>query len=284
MKKKILQGFLLFFLLVMGTINSEVFANEKIPEVHFIDVGQSDCILIKSGKKNYLLDTGWGYYSSRVISYLQYNNIYKIDGIILTHYHDDHYGGMDMMLKTMKVNKVYLPKHEAKDKQKVINSINKNKVKIVWIKKGWKLKARGVYLEAIGPINNNLKNENNNSIVLQGKVDNVNYLFAGDCEKAEEKDMITEGLLKKCEVLKVPHHGFNTGTSDEFLDAIKPSVAIITSDGMYSPQDKLLHRLKNRNIDIFTTKDYGNLIIKNKKIKSTKMIKSILKNYDIKNR
>ncbi len=117
MKIKAPRTFLMF-IVVVSFFCIKVFAKDRNPEVHFIDTGQSDCILIKTGKENYLIDTGWEYYSGKILSYLNSNNVDKIDGVILTHYHDDHYGGLEMLLKTSKVKKI-LPKHNSDDKKKV---------------------------------------------------------------------------------------------------------------------------------------------------------------------
>ena len=93
-------------IVVVSLFYTKALAKDRVPEVHFIDTGQSDCILIKTGKENYLIDTGWEYYSSKLLNYLNSNNIDKIDGVILTHYHNDHYGGLNMLLKTAKIKKV----------------------------------------------------------------------------------------------------------------------------------------------------------------------------------
>ncbi|HID0803232.1 TPA: MBL fold metallo-hydrolase, partial [Clostridium botulinum] len=182
MKIKTPRTFLVF-IVVVSFFSIKAFAKDRSPEVHFIDTGQSDCILIKTGKENYLIDTGWEYYSGKILSYLNSNNIDKIDGVILTHYHDDHYGGLEMLLKTSKVKKLFLPKHDGGDKKKVINMVKKHKVKYEWIEDGWEVKGKKLNLKAIAPMNIDSKNENNNSIVLFGKIDGIKYLFLGDCEQ-----------------------------------------------------------------------------------------------------
>ncbi|MBO0525087.1 MBL fold metallo-hydrolase [Clostridium botulinum] len=265
MKIKAPRTFLVF-IVVVSLFSIKAFAKDRSPEVHFIDTGQSDCILIKTGKENYLIDTGWEYYSGKILSYLNSNNVDKIDGVILTHYHDDHYGGLEMLLKTSKVKKIFLPKHDGGDKKKVINMVKKHKIKYEWIEDGWEVKGKKLNLKAIAPMNIDGKNENNNSIVLFGKIDGIKYLFLGDCEQKEEKDMIYNEKIKKCDVLKVSHHGFKTSNSDELIDMAKPKIAIVTCDGIYSPDKIVIDRLKNKDIEVLTTSNKGNLIIRNQEI------------------
>ncbi|EPY2274894.1 ComEC/Rec2 family competence protein [Clostridium sporogenes] len=265
MKIKAPRTFLVF-IVVVSLFYTEAFARDRGPEVHFIDTGQSDCILIKTGKENYLVDTGWEYYSGKILSYLNSNNVDKIDGVILTHYHDDHYGGLEMLLKTSKVKKLFLPKHDSDDKKKVINMVKKHKVKYEWIEDGWEVKGRKLNLKAIAPMNIDSKNENNNSIVLFGKIDGIKYLFLGDCEEKEERDMIYNERIKKCDILKVSHHGFKTSNSNELIDIAKPKIAIVTCDGIYSPDKIVIDRLKNKGIEVLTTSNKGNIIIRDNKI------------------
>ncbi|NFV13114.1 MBL fold metallo-hydrolase [Clostridium sporogenes] len=257
---------LLLLIVVVSLFYTKALAKDRVPEVHFIDTGQSDCILIRTGKENYLIDTGWEYYSSKILSYLNSNNVDKIDGIILTHYHDDHYGGLNMLLKTAKVKKLYLPKHDGGDKKKVINIIKKHKVKYDWIEDGWEVKGRKLNLKAVAPMNIDSKNENNNSIVLFGKIDGIKYLFLGDCEKKEEMDMICNERIQECDILKVSHHGFKTSNSDKLLDRAKPKIAVVTCDGIYSPDKVVINRLKSKGIKVLTTSNKGNIIIRDNKI------------------
>ena len=115
MKKKHIPLIFIISLLVFLTcrfsfINIIVNAKENKPEVHFIDVGQSDCAIIKNGDENYLIDSGDKTESSKVIKYLKDQGIEKLDFIILTHYHGDHYGGLYDITKNIKTDIVYVPK------------------------------------------------------------------------------------------------------------------------------------------------------------------------------
>ncbi len=75
--------------------------------------------------------------------------------------------------------------------------VKKHKVKYEWIEDGWEVKGKKLNLKAIAPMNIDSKNENNNSIVLFGKIDGIKYLFLGDCEQKEERDMIYNEKIKK---------------------------------------------------------------------------------------
>lgn len=251
---------IIFIIIVL--IGNDTFAKRDTYEVHFIDVGQGDCTLIKVDRKNYLIDSGAAYYTNRVIKYLDLNNVNEIEGIILTHYHDDHYEGIYDIARSKKVHKVYLPAHENNMKYFIAHKLFRLGVQVDYIGKNWSIKYCGMNLKAVGPFCMDDNIENNNSIVLQGKIGKIDYLFAGDCEKKEEEDMIKSERLKKCDVLKVPHHGLNTSTIEKFLNTTKPKVAIITSDGINTPDKRVEKRLTNKGVMVWRSDKQGNIIIK----------------------
>lgn len=259
----------IFFIVILFT-GSTAFAGHHECEVHFIDTGQSDCILIRSPNKNYLIDTGAPYYKNRVIEYLNKNEINHIEAIILTHYHDDHYGGLLKIVESKKVAKVFLPVHQNEMQYDLYKSLIQKGVKVKYISRDFKLKQGKVNLKAIAPFREDKKIENNNSLVLQGQIDGIKYLFAADCEKAEEEDMINSGELKECDVLKVPHHSLNTSSTDKFLNKVKAKIAVVTCNGIETPDLKILKRINSKGTTIFRTDFHGNVVVKNGLIRGAK--------------
>lgn len=267
MRKKVVT--FIFFIIIVS-MSSTVFADYGRYEVHFIDTGQSDCILIKALNKNYLIDTGASYYTNKILEYLNSNEINNIEGIILTHYHDDHYGGLLKIVDSKKVGTVFIPTHYNEMRYYLFSTLTEKGVNVKYINKGWQLKYGKVNLEAIGPIKEDKKIENNNSIVLQGKIDGIKYLFSADCEKQEEKDMINSDELKECDILKIPHHSLDTSSTEEFLEAVKPKIAIVTCNGVETPDDKIIKRISEKVKVLFRTDIHGNVIINNEYIRGRK--------------
>ncbi|WP_123052894.1 MBL fold metallo-hydrolase [Clostridium sp. JN-1] len=257
MKKRILILFIIFIF-----IGSTVYAKQGEYEVHFLDTGQSDCILIKAEDKNYLIDTGAAYYTDKILAYLKSLKVTKIDGLILTHYHDDHYGGLLKIADEINVDTVFLPSHYSEFKDYFRKELTNKNVNIKYISDNYDIKYKKMELKSLAPSEVSKKNENNNSIMLQGKIDDVHYLFAGDCEKKEEKYMIEMNKLEKCDVLKVPHHALNTSTTDELLDKICTKIAIVTSNGVETPDMKVINRMSQKGIIVIRTDIYGGIIIK----------------------
>ncbi|WPC42357.1 ComEC/Rec2 family competence protein [Clostridium sp. JS66] len=270
MKRKLM----ILFMIIILTTNS-VLAKQNRYEVHFLDTGQSDCILIKTDINNYLIDTGASYYSDKILKYLDANEINKIDTVILTHYHDDHYGGLLAIAESKKINKVLLPMHDDKIKYTIYKQLTKKGISVKYIPNNYILKEEKMNLKALTPFKEDKRIENNNSIILQGEIDGINYLFAADCEKTEEEYMINNNKISHCDILKVPHHGLNTSSTEGFLKKASPKIAIITSNGVESPENKALNRISNIGSIVIRTDLQGDIVIKNGNLQMTRSDLSI---------
>ena len=125
--------------------------------------------------------------------------------------------------------------------------------------------------------------KNNNAIVCKVIWKNISMLFTGDIEKeAEEKviNMYNKNLEKlKSTIIKVAHHGSKTSSTEEFLNIVKPEIALIgvgENNKFGHPNEEVLERLRLMRTKIFRTDNSGEITIrfnKNKKINITKMIK-----------
>jgi len=258
--KKILTG-VLFFILVIGT---KAYGQEETYEVHFIDTKQSDCILIRASDKNYMIDTGNVKMASKVIDYLDREKIDKIDSIILTHYHDDHFGGLKAILSSKEVGSVLLPDYNSKDKSFVFDVVKDKGVKVQSLNKLSEITYKDLKLKVICPQKYYKEVENNNSIILVGEVDGIKYGFLGDCEKEEEKYFLGFKEIYNCHIVKIPHHGLDTSSTKAFIKALNPKIAIVTSDGVESPSTSVINRLNKQNSIIYRTDKYGSIVFTNK--------------------
>lgn len=231
-------------------------------KVHFLNTIQSDAIIIEGDSANYLIDCGWSYCRGYILSYLKNNNIDSIDAIVLTHYHDDHRGDVVGICKALDVKRVYMSPHENKYKYKLQKELKNIGVEVDFIKRGWNIKCGNVLLTAIGSIKSHGTIENNNSIVLSGQIDGISYLFAGDMEADEEYDILKNTIIEKYDVLKTPHHGLDTSSTEEFIETVKPAVAVVTSDGYESPEGKAIKNIENSGAKIYRSDKNGNIVIK----------------------
>ncbi|QEK13540.1 MBL fold metallo-hydrolase [Crassaminicella thermophila] len=234
-------------------------------EVHFMDVGQADAIFIKKGQNTMLIDAGNNEDADWVVNYLKNQGIKKIDYVIGTHPHEDHIGGLDAVINSFDIGKVYMPKvtHTSKTFKDVIHAVKNKGLKISNPVVGSKIAlgdAKGVIL---APNSDKYKDYNNYSIVLKLTYGNTSFLFTGDAEGLSEKEMIDKGLNLSADVLKVGHHGSNSSTTLSFLNKVNPEYAVImtgTDNDYGHPHKETMDKLKNKGIIVYRTDQNGTIV------------------------
>lgn len=253
---------LLVFVIINSGCSSIVKTNISLENnmvTHFIDVGQGDCILIQVNNKNLLIDSGTSDSKERVIKYLKNNNISKLDYIVATHPHDDHIGGMASVIGNFVVAEFYAPKVIASTEsfEDMIGSLKNKNLKIKVSRPNVKLDlGPDTSCTMLAPSKASYKDTNNYSCVIKISYKNSTYLFTGDIEKLSEQEILNKGYDLKADVLKVPHHGSSSSTSQEFLNKVSPQIAVIscgTSNSYGHPNKETLDKLKKLNCIIYRT-------------------------------
>ena len=240
---------------------------EEELEVHFIDCGKADAIIVRSKGSVMLIDAGYNKDGAKIVSYLNTLGIDKIDVLVATHPHKDHIGGMDTVVKNMTIDKVYMPElyitsNNFKD---LIKELNKKELTPVRPIVGEKFMLGEAECTFLGPIGNDYDEENDYSIVIKLRIGEKSILFTGDIETISERELVNSGYNISADVLKVPHHGNSGSTSAELLDLVKPEYAIITcdeNDGSFLPNKDVLDRLNSRNIQVLRTDLNGTIVLR----------------------
>ncbi len=236
-------------------------------EVHFIDVGQADCILIKTpDNKVMVIDAGNNADSDLVVNYLKNQGVRSINYVIGTHPHEDHIGGLDAVIDSFAIKNVYMPKvlHNTKTFDDVIKAVKNKGLKIKTAKAGVELNL-GENIETLmmSPNKKEYEELNNYSPIIYLKYSQSKFIFTGDAEKEVEHEVLSKGYNIKADVLKVGHHGSSSSTTDEFLNSISPEYAIICvgEENKYGhPHKETIEKLSKEGISIFRTDKVGTIV------------------------
>lgn len=226
----------------------------------FFYVGQADSSLIMANDKTMLIDAGNNEDGKNIAKYIHELGINKIDYVVGTHSDEDHIGGLDDIIDSFEIGKIFMSKNgtEKVNYQNVIKAANKKNIEVVKPNRGDKFtfEANDSKTEAEFEVMLALSGEdissNNSSIVLKLQYENTSYLFMGDAEKVAESTR----TWPKADVLKVGHHGSNTSSSDNFLKQVKPHYAVIEvgKDNKYNlPNSKAITRIENSGATILRT-------------------------------
>jgi len=259
-----LRAFCLIFLAVFITYSSSFGALI----VHFIDVGEGDCILIQiPNNKNILVDTGNLSFGYRVEEYLRSKNISHLDCIIVTHMHPDHVGGIFNVLPKYGINIIYYNGYRPQDNEfflELINLAEDLNITMKILNAGNKLLFGKVTLDVLSPIEPLSGDMNGDSIVLRVIFGEISFLLTGDLNINVEKRLIEAECILKSDVLKVGHHGAEDASSEEFIDKVRPKIAILSvgKNNRYGyPSNVVIERFKRKKIPLYRTDIDGTIII-----------------------
>ncbi len=222
-------------------------------EVHIIDVGQGESILIKGPSKNVLIDAGENDKGDEVLAYLKANGVKSLDMAIGTHAHSDHIGGLDTVIKSIPVKQVILspiPKKivpTTKTYTDLLEAVlDKGLTVTTAVPDTQYSLGGGAVLTILGP-RREYNDLNNTSVVCRLTYGDAEFLFSGDAETASESTLLSMELDLSADVYCVPHHGSSTSSSKRYLDAVDPKIATISvgrNNDYGHPHKEIVARLK----------------------------------------
>lgn len=258
--------------------------------ISMLDIGQGDAVLIQTGAKNILIDTGDDKYyedgkkgkeNTQLLTELQKLKIDHIDTLVMTHAHADHIGKADKVIAQYGVKELVYNGIPSTSKYFInaLKAAKANGTQQVKVKAGDVLDfGNGVSFEIVSPSQSLIDEDtaaikakkkvdvNNESVVGRLTFGNFAMLFTGDAEGPVEKDMVASyGKKLKCQVLKAGHHGSKTSSTAEFLKLVQPE-SVVMSLGVNNqyghPHEALLNRLQKQGVkNIYRTDANGTITI-----------------------
>ena len=227
--------------------------------IAFLDADQADCAVVRSRGRTYLIDVGDTY--TPAADYLSATCLH-LDGIVLSHPHQDHAGGLKDVLTAFRPDAIYVPEgwFDAADVAPAIlegiDMARRMGVPVVELRAGDQIALSGaatltVYAPAAGE---EPASVNDMSLLAQVRCEGQAALFTGDLSQAGEPPLIPDA-----DILKVAHHGSDKGTSQRLLEACTPDIAVISvGENSYGhPGEETLGRLADSGARIYQTRERG---------------------------
>lgn len=237
--------------------------------VHFIDVGCGDSILIKCGDKTALIDTGSFSYNGKAKYYLEHCGVEKLDLFIATHTDSDHIGDFSSIADNFKISELWISEfcisnntERTNSEITFFNKIEEKNIKVFYPNTDTSYFLGEAELKVLSP-SKKYDAQNDNSLVIKLIYEDVSFLFTGDAGEDAEKEMLSENIELKATVLKLAHHGSKTATTEEFLNAVSPKYAVISSgnENVYLPNRDVVERVEEFGSEILRTDVDGSIII-----------------------
>lgn len=270
-----------YYWAALGVIAVILFINIIVPrnlEVVFLDVGEGDSAFIRTSSGKTVLIDGGGF-SSRtdtshnmgdyvVIPYLLDHGITKLDMVIATHAHDDHIQGLKSVLGEFKVNNLVIPFiSDTKDFKPITGISDAKRIPVRMCKQNETIRLDSdTYMRVLYPIEGYEEKKsaiNNSSLVLKLCYKKVSVLFTGDMEKEVESILLGKGVDVDADIIKIAHHGSITSTTESFLAAVSPKVAVISvgKNNFGHPSEYIVERLNNNKVHLLRTDVDGTVIM-----------------------
>lgn len=248
-------------------------------KVHFIDVGQADCMLVQAGGRNLLIDAGNNEDEGRVVIYLREQGVKYLDYVIATHAHVDHIGGMDAVIRNFPIGMFFLPeeKYDTESFRDVLKEIKEKDITVrrPEFKEAHRLgKAR--FLFVTPDSEKQYEDVNDSSLGIRISNGAHSFLLCGDISKEMEKQMIKSGIYLRSDVMKLNHHGSSDANSWRFLKRADPSFVVITcgkQNDYGHPHKSVMRRIKRLHAGVFRTDRQGTVIFESDGERLTSSVK-----------
>lgn len=243
------------------TLGGLFLSMERSFRVSVLDVGQGQCVLLQFGGKAYLVDCGGDYAADAAIAALGASGIYRLDGLILTHYDRDHCDGAAELLYRVPADLVYLP--VAEDAGGFLPEIQAAAagMDICWVSQDVTIQTENAKLQVFAPMG--AASDNDNCLTCLLSVGEFDTLITGDLSTTGELRLIYRQHLPDVELLIVGHHGSASSTGMRLLEAVTPETAVISvGENSYGhPAAATLSRLESVGCQVYRTDQQGTIII-----------------------
>ena len=259
----------------------------------FLDVGQGDSIVIRNGRSGFIIDGGGDRYMKDdfnkgkevVIPFLMEEGIRKLDCAFVTHTDYDHIKGILEIMGNVPIGTIVLAKpyegllgYQGEEEQgqdrflqegdeedllrQLLDKAADLGIPVRYMEAGDRILCEPLTFTCVYPAKGQVHSEleNNNSLVLRLDCYDFSCLLTGDVEGGGELWMVdNQPLIENVSILKVPHHGSNSSSTESFIEKTNPQAGLVSvgKNNYGHPSDIIRLRYKNFEIPLYTTQKYG---------------------------
>lgn len=231
--------------------------------VTVLDVGQGQCILLQTGEKTYVVDCGGPAAEGageKAARHLLTQGRTCVDGLILTHFDEDHVSGVKQLLERLPVERVYMP--NAPEDETCADLVTAAGEGACFVEEDLHLVIDEAELWIFAPLSRTTSNESGLSVLFTaGECDT---LITGDMNQNLERRLLATHTLPDIELLVAGHHGAKSSTGTDLLDALRPEVIAVSvgANSYGHPAPEMLERAAQAGCQVFRTDEAGTLMFR----------------------
>lgn len=227
-------------------------------QMDILKIGKADCILINTGSKIVMIDTGEEDDLTEICAYMRQNERTKIDTLILTHYDKDHIGAAKGVLSLYEVGTVIENRMKSGSSEYIAyhGVISDKEIPVMKLTENYTFTSDSCVFTVDVPKKDDYptKHDNNISLIVSVRCGKTDFLLCGDAMEARLQEWMTD-CPEKFDFVKLPYHGSYIKNYSDFLDSVQPQYAAITCSKKNPADSETLSLLKERSIEIYQTQN-----------------------------
>ena len=235
--------------------------NEKL-KVTVLKVGKADAMVLTCGDAVMVIDCGEKEDGEEVLDYLAQKGAGKVDILLITHFDKDHVGGADTVVEGIPVDRILMPDYEGTGKQykEFVDALDDLGMEPERVAEVLNLQLGDAKVKVEPPASYEIPDtddeyDNNFSLITTVDFGKNRLVFTGDIEEERISQWLESGKVKKCDVLKSPHHGLYNEPLEELVGVMQPSYAVICDSEKSPAGERTVSMLEENGAQCLQTKD-----------------------------
>lgn len=253
----------LFIAVLIIVLSFHVSAQEFLT-AHFLYVGQAEATLLKGPDFTVLIDAGdRGRHD--VVPLLKRAGVEELDVVVISHPHADHIGQLPEVLAEFPVKEVWMSgkEHPTPAFEEALDALLASDAGYYEPRAGERVHVGSLVMEILNPrlVTDDI---HESCLAIRVVYGDFAIVLTGDIEASTEKEILMRGHNVQAQILQLGHHGSQTSTSGEFLDAVNPEVAIYSAaicSEYGHPHIQVVERILQRDIVLYGTDAYGTIVV-----------------------
>ena len=225
-------------------------------------IGRADNMVLMCGGSTMVIDCAKEENGEEILEYLAQKGVEQIDILIITHFDDDHMGGAGTVVEGIPVKRILVPAYEGSGKRynRLMEAAKSIGIGPERLSADIEFRLGDALVTVEPPASYEIPDsgedyDNNFSLITTVVLGENRLVFTGDIEEERISQWLESGKVKKCDVLKIPHHGLYNEPLEELVGVMQPSYAVICDSEKSPAGERTVSMLEENGAQCLQTKD-----------------------------